>query len=207
MPVIGQNLRARFSSDFKLGPVDGPCNPTCTDPLPCLGSEITEPCETVGDDSMFVEGADVSKQRIPESSRQESIIENPFKSTPRRGRSRSELSKLPENAPLVGISPGVGDLCSSQVESSTISTKGGHVPFANSETSMNATLRMVAVNNCCMQKTPGSEIICSKQGDSQSAHGMVARIQPLNNNIDKGICCPKQAPYETRNQLFSLFAC
>lgn len=167
LPVIGRNLRVRLSTNFELRPDAGQCNPTSNDPLQCLGSEISEQCETLRDDNdcnMILEGASSSERVIPETDRPESIMNSLLENTPSVAQSSIELYKLPENEAIVVRSgPGV-DLCNSQSGNSAIPTSGGHKSLANSESSMNDTLMMVAVDNCYVQRSSGSEIVCSKQG-------------------------------------------
>lgn len=161
LPVIGRNLRARFSSDFEARPSDGKTNYT--------GSEMNEQCYTLGsedNDNMLVEGTHTNQQVTAETDRLESVMKN----------------QPEEDAAVIKSSSCQNDLGPSQLKESGVSTSGENASFANDETSTNDSLIMVA----CAQRAPGSETVCSKQGYSQVGHGAKATMQAVNSIINKG---------------------
>lgn len=190
LPVIGRNLRARFSSDLELEPDGGRSNAVSTGRLMRSESEVREQRETPrdgNDSNMLLEGSYSNGEVVPETNRPECITNSLSQNTANVVESSTELHILPENGAIdVSSGLGVGDLCNSQPENSAILTSGGHQSLANGESRMIDAINMVTVDNCHVKQSSGSEIVCSKQGDGQDSHEDLSRTQPLNINTNRG---------------------
>ncbi|KAL8124159.1 hypothetical protein AgCh_011968 [Apium graveolens] len=187
LPIIGRNLRARFSSDFESRPGDGKSNGTNNEQ--CLGTEINEQCYTLRseDDNMLAEGPVTNAQMTAETDKTEPLMKDQSDNSLSMTQSSSEHLMLEDAAVRSGSYQ--EDLCSSQLRDAGVSTSGGNTSCANDETSMNDSLMMVV----CAQRAPGSEIACSKQGCTQEGHGTKATVEAVNSIIDKGLDM-KQSP-------------
>lgn len=159
LPVIGRNLRARFSSDFELRPDAGQSNPTSNEPLQCLGSKVTEQFESQTDKSdcnILVEGSYSSERVISETNKSDSL-----------------LSSLSENRSV------------GKTSSEVIPITGGDNTLTTGESSLTDKSVMVSVIDENVQRGSGNEIVRSKQGDVQDGHSLVTSTQPLH-NINRG---------------------
>lgn len=181
LPVIGRNLRVRFSSDFESRPGDGQSNGTSNEQF--LGTEVNEQCYTLQseDDNMLAEGPVTNAQMTAKTDKLESLMKDQSDNSLSIIQSSSEHLML-EDAAVVRSGSYQEDIFPSQLGNSGVSTSGGNTSCANDETSMNDSLMMVV----CAQRGPGSEIVCSKQGCSQEGHGTKATMQAVNSIIDKG---------------------
>ncbi|KAK1384013.1 C3HC-type domain-containing protein [Heracleum sosnowskyi] len=191
LPVIGQNLRARFSSNFESRPGDGQSNGTSSEQ--CLGTENNEQCYTLQseDDNMLVERPVTNTQIMAETDKIEFVMKDQSDNSMSITQSSSECLMLEEAAVIRSTCQ--EDLGPSQLRDSDVSTSGGNTSCANDETSMNDSLMMVV----CAQRAPGSDIVCSKQGCSQEGDGTKATMQAVNSIIDKGLDM-KQSPLPER---------
>ncbi|WOG93540.1 hypothetical protein DCAR_0312826 [Daucus carota subsp. sativus] len=188
LPVIGRNLRARFSSEFESRPGDGQSNGTDNE---CLGPETNEQCYTLqseNDDDMLVEAPVTDEQIIVETDRLESMIKNQPDNSLTINQATGELLML-EDAAVIKSSSCEEVLRPSELRDSGVSTSGGNISSADVETSMSDSLMMVA----CAQRAPSSEMVCSKHGYSQEGHGNKATMQEVNSMTNKGLDM-KQSP-------------
>lgn len=166
LPVIGRNLRARFSSDSEFSNYQGVRRSLQGDKD---HNEIT----LTGQECL--EGAHTNEQEIPETSTPDSSMKNLLENM------SVEFEKLPENAESVGTAdPAVGDLCISRVVDGSVMNSDYHVSIGN-EASVSDTQLIDVPDNCSLQQNRGTDIVCSKHSDTDGQG--VDRVQFVNNNI------------------------
>lgn len=151
LPVVGQNLRTRFSSEFQLKDQQ---------PFKAL----------IGGNNVLrsQEGADISEKEIPNISRPDSSIREVLRP--------STVGKSSENASSAdAVDPAAGNLSSSQDGSKSITSASGQVVTGNGETPLNGASFMDVAFSGYLQQNQGADTISGKQGDIQEGQGPVKK--------------------------------